>query len=235
MTALSDDLLARTRSIDAADCIDAGPVGLVEAPVGGRRRVIVGVLALAVVVAATGGVYAFARRDATAVRIETTLPPSTAATPTTKAPTASEFAAALPDCVPVDDTRGETRGCVSKALLNGGLADDRVPPGMPGLPVYSEPGGPVVGYEVIGVGFVPLSVSDDPAALAHLTTCVTMLTTGALDGSPELPGCIPALVEFGIPDPVAAAHEAVTSKAEYQKLRQEQCRAHPSQPVCAIG
>jgi hypothetical protein len=246
LIALSDDLLARTTAIDPDDCVaDArADLAVASAPIGARRRVLVGVLALGVVLAATGGVYALTRHDAAGVRIETTVPSSAATTvaPTTTvpAPTASEFAAALPDCVPVSDTRGQTRGCVLKSQLMGRSADnDNVPPGMPGLPVYSEDGGRLVGYEVQVVGFVPLSIGDDPAAMAHLTTCVTLLTNGTLDGSPEESGCVPTLVAYGIPDPVKSSRLVTTDRARESAAVQQYCRTHPAQarvrPRCLLA
>jgi hypothetical protein len=153
------------------------------------------------------------------------------------APTASEFVAALPGCVPVDNTVGETVGCILKSQLMSG--DSTPPPGMPGLPVYDRPGGVIVGYELPLLGFIPRSIANDPALLAHTTHCLNLLLSGALDGSPELPGCSDAIKAHRWPDPAKTAHEialeiarhAVENRTLLQRM--EQCRLVPQHlPSC---
>jgi hypothetical protein len=121
--------------------------------------------------------------------------------------------AALPSCIPVADFSGDTVGCALKAQLypaNESVTTREPPKGMPGFPVYGREGGALVGYEVTGLGYVPVSMAADGAALSKLRDCMTKLNSGALDGS-ELDGCVAPLRQFGIADPVAEARERAAS------------------------
>lgn len=226
LTELSDSLLERTIPIDANDCVQAASSTLEDAPEGKRRRAAVAVAAAVVVLTGTGFTFFVTRDKRTDVRIVTTVPTSgpVTTTPPTSAPTASEFIGALPDCVPVDDTLGETVGCVIKSQLIGGEPGHEFPPGMPGLPVYDRAGGVIVGYELPLLGFIPRSITDDPAAFAHTTRCLNLLDSGALDGSPELAGCSDAIKAYGFPDPAKTAHQMAEQCASYGPNPPQPCR-----------
>lgn len=127
------------------------------------------------------------------------------ARPNAGAPTAAQFNGALQDCVLVDNKAGDTVGCVMKTQI---LGETPPPANAPGLPVYDQQGGALVGYLVAGDGFVAAAVSNNPVALAHLTTCISQLGSGVLDGNPKLAACTAALKAQGFTDPAADAHNA---------------------------
>jgi hypothetical protein len=178
-------------------------------------------------------VLATAARSGRSGAVKTTsvgVRPADATSTTAVRPTQAElehFMANLPDCVPVGDSTGALAGCALRSEMfppNESPANPATPPsGMPGFPVYDHFGGTIVGYEVGGDGFIPNSVADDPAALAHLEYCLNQLRAGVLGV-----GCTAALQLRGIADPAHAAHQAVVERQQasmaFQKL------GHPSAP-----
>lgn len=241
LTELSDDLFERTTPIDAADCMTPPPATL-QGPTNRKgRRAIVAAIAAAVVLSGTGFTYLLTRHEDNAVQIETTVPttvllPTTVHTTTVTAP--ADPIGALPDCIPVADSAGDTVGCALKSELYPPNPSPRTrtpPSGMPGFPVYDHLGGTIVGYEIVSVGYVPASMTNDPAALAQLTDCMSQLNHGTLDGSPALAGCIRPLQQYGIADPATEAHKRAMSLREAMQqsqslTRQEFGPSPPTQP-----
>ena len=93
-------------------------------------------------------------------------------------PSTVDFVSSLPNCVPVSDRGGKTRGCIDKKYFYG--FDGGPPPlpaGQPGVPVVSGPNGTLTGYAVPAFGFVGIPTAQDPVKFKTLIDCAAPLAT----------------------------------------------------------